>query len=491
MHKAAGKPSKATLQKTQSQKKAADPLNKSLNKSLNKLWSGRFKEPTSAAVESFTESISFDKRLWRHDINGSIAHARMLAKQRIITLKEAEAIIRGLNNIASEIADGTFSFSRDLEDIHMNIESSLTSRIGDTGKKLHTARSRNDQVALDLRLYLRDEVRSIMSQVLSLEETLVAIAEKYLDVIMPGYTHLQRAQPVLLSHHLLAYVAMLDRDRGRFSDCLTRMDVMPLGSCALSGTSLPTDRSRVARELGFGSISMNSIDAVSDRDFAIEFLAASAVLIMHLSRFAEELVLWSTEEFRFIEISDRFTTGSSIMPQKKNPDVAELIRGKTGRVYGNLVSLLTLMKGLPLAYNRDMQEDKQPVFDTADTISACLTVMTGMLPSIQFNTSRMKATAGEGYSTATDLAEYLVRKGVPFRAAHEITGKIVLHCIRKKIGLEALDLKDLQSFSPLIARDIFAVLDPSTSVRARKSYGGTSPAEVKRQIRHYKKVLIK
>jgi argininosuccinate lyase len=415
----------------------------------------------------------------------------MLAAQRIITAKESDAIIRGLDSIAADIAAGAFSFSTDLEDIHMNIESNLTDRVGDAGKKLHTARSRNDQVALDLRLYLRDEIRSIIGLIHGLEEIIVGIAEQHAGVIMPGYTHMQRAQPVLLAHHLLAYVAMLDRDRGRFTDCLNRMDVLPLGACALSGTSLPTDRALVAKQLGFRAIAINSIDAVSDRDFAIEFLAASAVLIMHLSRFAEELVLWSTEEFRFIEISDRYTTGSSIMPQKKNPDVAELIRGKTGRVYGNLMSLLTLMKGLPLAYNRDMQEDKLPVFDTADTVNACLTVMTGMMPAITFKTDRMKATAGEGYSTATDLAEYLVRKGVPFREAHSITGKVVFHCISRKVGLESLDLAELKSFSPAISADVYSVLDPLSSVRARNSYGGTSPAEVKRQIRHYKNLLKK
>ncbi|MBA4371875.1 MAG: argininosuccinate lyase [Thermodesulfovibrio sp.] len=460
-----------------------------MRKATEKLWSGRFNEATSADVEAFTESISFDQRLWRHDIQGSIAHARMLAAQRIITAKEAEAIIRGLDNIAADIRSGDFFFSRNLEDIHMNIESNLTARIGDPGKKLHTARSRNDQVALDLRLYLRDEIQSILSLIQRLEGTLISIAEQHDTVIMPGYTHLQRAQPVLLAHHLLAYVAMLDRDRDRFTDCLRRMDVLPLGACALSGTSLPTDRALVAKQLGFRAIALNSIDAVSDRDFAVEFLASSAIVIMHLSRFAEELVLWSTEEFRFIEISDRFTTGSSIMPQKKNPDVAELIRGKTGRVYGNLISLLTLMKGLPLAYNRDMQEDKLPVFDTADTVNACLAIMNGMLPAITFNAARMKATAGEGYSTATDLAEYLVKKGIPFREAHSITGRIVFHCIQNKAGLETLELSVLQSFSPVIAKDIYRVLDPSTSVSARTSYGGTSPAEVKRQIRYYRKLL--
>ncbi|MDA8084553.1 MAG: argininosuccinate lyase [Nitrospiraceae bacterium] len=465
------------------------PVKKPVNGPVSKAWGGRFREHTSASVESFTESISFDKRLWRHDIRGSIAHARMLARQRIITPKEAATIIRGLNEISAEIAGGSFTFRRDLEDIHMNIEANLTSRVGEAGKKVHTARSRNDQVAVDLRLYLTDEIRTISGLIGTLEEAMLLIAERHISDIMPGYTHLQRAQPVLLSHHLMAYVAMFDRDRGRFSDCLRRMDVMPLGACALAGTSLPTDRDSVARELGFGSMAMNSIDAVSDRDFALEFLAASAILIMHLSRLAEELVLWSTEEFRFIEISDRFTTGSSIMPQKKNPDVAELIRGKTGRIYGNLISLLTLMKGLPLAYNRDMQEDKLPVFDTVDTVTACLAILGEMLPEITFNTERMKKTAGKGYSTATDLAEYLVRKGVPFREAHEITGRIVRHCIDRNVGLEQLDLPELRSFSPVIARDIFGALDPSESVKARNSFGGTSPAEVKRQIRHYRRAL--
>lgn len=478
---------KPQLRKTPARRKTQGE--KDVCTSSQKLWSGRFSEATSTAVEAFTESISFDQRLWQHDIQGSVAHARMLAAQRIITAREAEQIVRGLQDIAADITAGTFSFRRDLEDIHMNIESNLTDRIGEAGKKLHTARSRNDQVALDLRLYLRDAVRTIIGLLQKLEETLIAVAEQQAGAVMPGYTHLQRAQPVLLAHHLLAYVAMLDRDRDRFSDCLRRMDVLPLGACALSGTSLPTDRALVAKQLGFGAIAMNSIDAVSDRDFAIEFLSASAILSMHLSRFSEELVLWSTEEYSFIEISDRYTTGSSIMPQKKNPDVAELIRGKTGRVYGNLMSLLTLMKGLPLAYNRDMQEDKLPVFDTVDTISACLTLMCGMLPDITFNTARMQATAGEGFSTATDLAEYLVRKGIPFREAHSITGRIVFHCIQHKTGLEALDLSVLQSFSPVIAADVYRVLDPAASVSARTSYGGTSPAEVKRQIRHYRKVL--
>ena len=456
---------------------------------MKKPWSGRFTHKTSGLVESFTESISFDKRLWRHDIRGSIAHAKMLAKQGIITAREAAAIEKGLLEIAAEIEAGKFRFRNELEDIHMNIEAELARKIGPAGKKLHTARSRNDQVALDIRLYLREETEDIISKILQLQKTLLTIAEKHIDTIMPGYTHLQRAQPVLLSHHLLAYVEMIERDKGRFMDSLKRLNVLPLGACALAGTTLPTDRAFVAKELGFKTASANSIDTVSDRDFAVEFLSCACICIMHLSRFAEELVLWSTEEFGFIEISDAFTTGSSIMPQKKNPDVAELVRGKTGRIYGNLMSLLTLMKGLPLSYNRDMQEDKIPLFDTVDTLKACLEVMNAMLPGMTFNKQRMAATAGQGYSTATDIAEYLVKKGVPFREAHEITGKIVLDCIKKKIELHELSLKELKSFSTVVGKDVFPTLDPAASVRARSSYGGTSPSQVLKQIKRYKKIL--
>jgi argininosuccinate lyase len=456
---------------------------------MKKLWAGRFTQKTSGTVESFTESISFDRKLWKQDIRGSIAHARMLARQRIITKKESDAIVAGLEQISGRIEKGSFPFSSELEDIHMNIESALTKNIGPAGKKLHTARSRNDQVAVDLRLYLRDEIQKIILLMKSLQKTFITIAETNQDVVMPGYTHLQRAQPVLLGHHLLAYVEMFQRDKERFQDCLKRTDVCPLGACALSGTSLPTDRAYTAKLLGFGEVSGNSIDSVSDRDFALEFLSCAAIAMMHLSRLAEELILWSTEEFRFIELSDRFTTGSSIMPQKKNPDVAELMRGKTGRVYGNLVALLTLMKGLPLAYNRDMQEDKLPVFDSVETLEACIEVLDEMMREVTFNTVRLAETAGEGYSTATDIAEYLVRKGVPFREAHAITGKIVLSCISRKIPLAELSLQELCAFSPAISGDIIPVLDPAESVRARTSFGGTSPVEVKRQIRHYKKVL--
>ncbi|HYQ47706.1 MAG TPA: argininosuccinate lyase [Thermodesulfovibrionales bacterium] len=456
---------------------------------MKKPWAGRFTQKTSDVVESFTESISFDKKLWKHDIAGSIAHAKMLAKQRIITKKESAAIIAGLCRTADAIAGGKFTFSAELEDIHMNIEAALTARIGDPGKKLHTARSRNDQVALDLRLYLREQAGDIISLLRKLQKTFLAVAEKHQDTVMPGYTHLQRAQPVLLAHHLLAYVEMFGRDAERFHDCMQRMDSCPLGACALAGTSLPTDRVYTAKLLGFSRVSGNSIDAVSDRDFALEFLSCAAIAMMHLSRIAEELILWSTEEFKFIEISDRFTTGSSIMPQKKNPDVAELLRGKTGRVYGNLMALLTLMKGLPLAYNRDMQEDKLPVFDSAETLRTALAVLQEMMQEVSFNRERMSETAAGGYSTATDIAEYLVRKGVPFRVAHEITGRIVLACISKNIPLSGLSLQELRSFSPAIADDIRALLDPAASVRARASFGGTPPSEVKRQIRHFRKLL--
>ncbi|OGW38750.1 MAG: argininosuccinate lyase [Nitrospirae bacterium RBG_13_39_12] len=456
---------------------------------MKKLWAGRFREKTSKIVESFTESISFDKRLWKHDIEGSIAHAKMLGKKGIIKKEDSEKIIKGLEDIAKDIRTGRFRFREDLEDIHMNIEAALIKKIGDVGEKLHTARSRNDQVALDLRLYLREESKEILSLISRLQKTFLDIATKHIKSIIPGYTHLQRAQPVLLSHHLLAYIEMLMRDRGRLNDTLKRINVLPLGSCALAGTTLPIDRAYTAKLLGFASISSNSIDAVSDRDFAIEFLSAAAILIMHLSRLAEELILWSTEEFDFIEFPDAFTTGSSIMPQKKNPDVAELIRGKTGRVFGSLISLLTIMKGIPLSYNRDLQEDKLPIFDTVDIIKNCLSVLNEMLPHIKFNTKRMQETAGEVYSTSTDVAEYLVTKGVPFRKAHEITGKIVLYCINRKKKLEELTLKELKTFSKLFSKDIFYCFKAEESVTRKKSAGGTSPNEVIKQIRRLRNLI--
>jgi argininosuccinate lyase len=458
---------------------------------MKKPWAGRFREKTSKVVESFTESISFDHRLWKYDIEGSIAHARMLARQGIITGKESEKIISGLHEIARDIGNGKFTFRQELEDIHMNVEAVLIRKIGDTGGKLHTARSRNDQVALDLRLYVRAETREVISLIRAFQKTLLDAATKHLNTLMPGYTHMQRAQPVLLSHHLLAYVEMLDRDTERLNDSLKRTNQLPLGSCALAGTTLPIDRVYVAKQLGFEGISQNSIDAVSDRDFAIEFLSASAILIMHLSRLAEELVLWSSEEFGFIQLPDAFTTGSSVMPQKKNPDVAELIRGKAGPIYGNLASMLTLMKGLPLSYNRDLQEDKPPLFDTVDTIKSCLTVLNEMFPGIRFNAKRMRETAGDAYSTATDIAEYLVKKGIPFRKAHGITGRIVLHCIKEEKKLEDLTINELSAFSPLIGKDIYAFLAPEESVKNKNSQGGTSLREVTKQIRRLRKALGK
>ncbi|MFH0933109.1 MAG: argininosuccinate lyase [Nitrospirota bacterium] len=456
---------------------------------MKKPWAGRFKGKTAEIVEHFTESISFDNRLWRYDIEGSIAHAKMLGKQGIISHEDSEKIMRGLKEIAGEIKSGKFRFRKNLEDIHMNIEAALIRKIGEVGGKLHTARSRNDQVALDLRLYVREETEEIISLIKKFQRTLLNIAAKHLRSLMPGYTHLQRAQPVLLSHHLLAYVEMLQRDEDRLKDTRKRISVLPLGSSAIAGTTFPIDRVYVAKLLAFDDISKNSIDAVSDRDFVIEFLSDAAILIMHLSRLAEELVLWSTEEFGFIELPEAFTTGSSAMPQKKNPDVVELIRGKAGRVYGNLFSLLTIMKGLPLSYNRDLQEDKLPLFDTVDTVKSCLHVLNEMLPAIKFNIKKMHETAEEGYSTATDMAEYLVKKGLPFRKAHEVTGRIVLYCIGKKKKLDELTLKELNQFSPLISDDIYSVLRPEESVRGKKSAGSTSPEEVRRHIKRLKLLL--
>ncbi|VAX32847.1 Argininosuccinate lyase [hydrothermal vent metagenome] len=456
---------------------------------MKKLWAGRFKEKTAGSVEAFTESISFDWRLWPYDIQGSIAHARMLVRQGIISGDDADRIITGLQEIASEIEAGKFRFRQDLEDIHMNIEAALIKKIGPSGGKLHTARSRNDQVALDLRLYLRAEVEGFIKTIKKLQRVLLSLAQRHADTIMPGYTHLQRAQPVTLGHHLLAYVEMFQRDRERLQDALKRINTLPLGACALAGTTLPIDRAYVARLLKFKRIADNSMDAVSDRDFALEFLSIGAILMLHLSRMAEELVLWSTEEFSFIELPDAFTTGSSIMPQKKNPDVAELIRGKVGRVYGALIGLLTTMKALPLAYNRDMQEDKLPVFDTVDTLNSVIDILTEMLPKIKFDKKRMHETAAGGYSLATDLAEYLVGKGLPFRDAHEVTGRIVGYAIERGSELHDLTLDEFKGFSPLIGADIFELLTIENAVKRRKSRGGTSPDEVRRQIARLRKAL--
>jgi argininosuccinate lyase len=456
---------------------------------MKKPWAGRFKGSTSKSVERFTESISFDHRLWKYDIEGSIAHAKMLGRQAIISQEDSAKIVEGLRGLAQEIESGKFRFREDLEDIHMNIESALIRKIGEAGGKLHTGRSRNDQIALDLRLYLREETKKILTLVKDFQQTLLKIAAKHLDSVMPGYTHLQRAQPVLLSHHLLAYVEMFQRDKDRLQDAYKRINILPLGASALAGTTFPIDRDYVAELLSFDDVSKNSIDTVSDRDFVLEFLSDAAVLVMHLSRLAEELILWSTEEFGYVELPEAFTTGSSAMPQKKNPDVVELIRGKTGRVYGNLFSLLTIMKGLPLSYNRDLQEDKPPLFDTVDTVKSCLAVLNEMLPGVTFHVARLREAAKEGYSTATDVAEYLVRKGLPFRKAHEVTGRIVLYCSGKKKRLEDLTLTELKKFSSLISEDIYTVVSPEESVRRKKSMGSTSPEEVRRQISRFKKIL--
>ncbi|OGW34034.1 MAG: argininosuccinate lyase [Nitrospirae bacterium GWC2_56_14] len=439
-------------------------------------------------MEEFTASIPYDWQLYPYDIAGSIAHAAMLAKTGIITKKEAGQIIRGLQEVLAEIVEGSFDFSIELEDIHMNIETRLIEKIGPVGGKLHTARSRNDQVALDIRMYLRDVITETHDLLAALQQVLVSLADRYQSVVLPGYTHLQRAQPVLLGHHLLAYYEMFSRDRGRLEDCFRRVNVMPLGAGALAGTVLPIDRQFVAKELGFESVCENSMDAVSDRDFAIEFTAACAQIMMHLSRLSEELVLWSSAEFGFITISDGFTTGSSIMPQKKNPDVAELTRGKTGRVYGNLTALLTIMKGLPLAYNRDMQEDKEPLFDTADTVTRSLAVYIEMLKGITVHQDAMRKAAEDGFITATDLADYLVKKGMPFRQAHEVVGRAVLRCLELRSGLADLPLTEYKKLSPLIREDVYAALSVEASVGRRTSQGGTAPTNLKKRLAVLKKL---
>lgn len=453
---------------------------------MKKLWGGRFRKETESTVESFTESISFDERLWKHDIEGSIAHVKMLAKQKIILSRESASIVRGLNEIAKEIAGGKFRFKESLEDVHMNIEHALIRKIGPVGGKVHTARSRNDQVSLDMRLYLRDEINAIFKLIKGFQKALLKMAENNIDIIMPGYTHLQRAQPVLLSHHMLAYYEMLERDSGRFADCLKRVNVMPLGAAALAGTTLPIDRKYVAKLLKFPAVSENSIDTVADRDFAVEFIFVASLLMVHLSRFSEEIILWNSEEFGFVELPDEFTTGSSIMPQKKNPDVLELTRGKTGRVYGALISILTIMKGLPLAYNRDMQEDKEPVFDTVDTVKACLDVLNRMMPGMKFNKKNIACATSAGFLTATDIAEYLVNKGVPFREAHGITGSIVKSCIDKEKTLMELELKEFRKYSKKIGSDIFKHISLEASVNARKSFGGTARKMVLARIKNIK-----
>lgn len=448
-----------------------------------KLWAGRFAAPTETSVEAFTASIDVDARLYRQDIAGSIAHAKMLARQRIILVREGRKIVRGLKAIQREIERGAFPFSPADEDIHMNIERRLIQKIGAVGKKLHTARSRNDQVALDVRLYLREELGTVLEAVDGLKRELARTAKRHLKVIMPGYTHLQRAQPVLFSHHLLAYVDMLDRDGERFKGCLERVDVLPLGSGALAGTTFPINRAYVAKLLGFPRISKNSIDAVSDRDFILEFLSASAILFVHLSRLAEEMILWSSQEFGFIELPDQYCTGSSMMPQKKNPDVPELIRGKSGRIFGHLQALLTVMKGLPLAYNRDLQEDKVPLFDTVDTVKASLAMMRELVRKVKIKNERMLAAAQDGYMNATDLADYLVRRGLSFRSAHSLVGKIVRFCMDRGRRIEELSLNELRKFSRKIDKDVYSYLTPEAAIRRRQAIGGTAVANVRRRLK--------
>lgn len=447
-----------------------------------KLWGGRFTKETAADAASFLRSISFDARLYRQDIEGSIAHARMLGRQGIISSEEAELLVRGLEEIRRELDEGKLSFNPEAEDIHTFIEESLVAKVGEVGKKLHTGRSRNDQVATALRLYLKEEIKDLGDLVLSLIEALINRAKESSEVIMPGYTHLQRAQPVTFAHHLLAYCEMLRRDYERLRDCYKRVDVCPLGSGALAGTTFPIDRQFVARELGFGEISGNSLDAVSDRDFAVELIFVCSVIMMHLSRLAEELILWSSSEFGFVTLDDAYTTGSSIMPQKKNPDVAELVRGKTGRVYGHLMGMLTVMKGLPLAYNKDLQEDKEAVFDTLDTVKRCLGVFIPMMETLQVNQERMREAAGGDFTNATDLADYLVRKGVSFRDAHEIVGRIVLYCIDAKKRLEELSMEEYRSFSPAFDWDLYDYIQITTCVERRRSPGGPAPFAVFQSI---------
>ena len=437
--------------------------------------------------DDFIGSFSFDKRLAPYDIEGSIAHVKMLIKCRIIPASDGEKIIAGLNAMLVKINRGV-SLPK-AEDVHFAVEKELIKKIGPVGGKTHTARSRNDQVALDIRLYLKAETEQILVLIQKLQSAIALAAQKNIKAVMPGYTHLQPAQPVLFSHHLLAYGWMFSRDVARLKDCLKRMNILPLGSAALAGTSFPIDRKYVAKLLGFESISENSIDAVSDRDFAVEFVAALSISSMHLSRLAEELVLWSSEEFGFIRISDEFTSGSSIMPQKRNPDCAEIVRGKTGRVYGNLLALLTIMKSLPLAYNRDMQEDKPPVFDAVDSVKACLEITEGMISSMKINSLRMKISLGRGFLSATELADYLSKKGIPFRTAHGIVRNIVLYCAKKGITMKELSLDELKSFSKLFGADAGTITDPELAVKAKSSHGGTSPASVNDQIKAFIKVL--
>ena len=456
---------------------------------MAKMWAGRTDGTTEKIADDFNSSIHFDCRMYRQDITGSMAHAAMLAGKGIITQADADALIAGLEDILNDIESGALSIDMECEDIHMFVEQVLTQRIGDVGKKLHTARSRNDQVALDIRMYLRSEIDEITELVQSLITAVTDQAETYKSAIMPGYTHLQRAQPITFGHHLMAYAMMLLRDLDRLADCRKRMNLSPIGCCALAGTTYDTDRYFEAAKLGFDGICLNSLDGVSDRDFCVELMSALAVLMMHLSRFSEEIILWSSWEFKFVELSDAYTTGSSIMPQKKNPDMAELVRGKTGRVYGDLMALLTTLKGLPLAYNKDMQEDKEAVFDAVDTVKMCLKVFTGMISTLTANTANMKLAAQKGFINATDLADYLVKKGMPFRSAYKISGQLVALCISGNTVLEDLPLETYKNYSDLFDTDLYEAIDLMTCVEKRISKGGTSVASVEEQIAYVRKML--
>ncbi len=456
---------------------------------MAKMWAGRTSGITDSVADDFNSSIHFDYKMYKQDIKGSMAHALMLGTQNIITKKEAETLIDGLQTILDDLNSGTLEFNMNCEDIHMFIEEELTSRLGDVGKKLHTARSRNDQVALDLRMYLRDETNDIINLTKDLILAVTEKAEEHKSTILPGYTHLQRAQPISFGHHLMAYSMMLIRDVNRLNDCVKRMNVSPIGSCALAGTTYNTDRVFEAQQLGFSDIAMNSIDGVSDRDFCVELMSDLSILMMHLSRFSEEVILWSSWEFKFVELSDAYTTGSSIMPQKKNPDMAELVRGKTGRVYGDLMALLTTLKGLPLAYNKDMQEDKESVFDAVETVKMCLKVFAPMIATMNVCKDNMKKAAQEGFINATDLADYLVKKGLPFRSAYKISGQIVAKCISDGKVLETLSLEEYKSFSPLFEEDVYSDIDLKTCVEKRISQGGTGLASVEKQIKETKEFL--
>jgi argininosuccinate lyase len=461
-------------------------------KASNAMWGGRFASGPAAIMEAINASIGFDKKLYAQDIRGSIAHSEMLAETRIIERQDQEKIAHGLNTILAEIEAGDFEFSTRLEDIHMNIEARLAELIGPAAGRLHTARSRNDQVALDFRLWVKDELHRVAEALKGLIAAFLTRAEHHAATVMPGFTHMQTAQPVTFGHHCMAYVEMFSRDLSRVRDAIERMDESPLGAAALAGTGFPIDRQMTAKALGFREPTRNSLDSVSDRDFALEFLSIAAICATHLSRLAEEIVIWSTPQFGFVRLSDSFSTGSSIMPQKKNPDAAELVRAKTGRVNGHLIGLLTVMKGLPLTYSKDMQEDKEAVFDAAETLDLMLAAMTGMVGDMEINEAAMKKAAGSGYSTATDLADWLVRTlGLPFREAHHVTGRAVALAESRKLGLEKLRLKDLQSVHPGITDDVFSVLSVQNSVKSRTSFGGTAPAEVRKQIRCWKKRLAK